>query len=54
MSIEVSEIKQIEDMLKDLKKMKYGSLEIIVHDGQIIQLEKKEKIRIDRQSRQAA
>jgi hypothetical protein len=43
--------KQIEQILEDLKKIKYGSLEIIVHDGEIIQIEKKEKIRIDKQSR---
>jgi len=47
----VSEIKQIEEILKDLKKIKYGSIEIIVHNGEIIQIEKKEKIRIEKQSR---
>ena len=49
-----SEMKQIEEILKDLKKIKYGSIEIIVHNGQIIQIEKKEKIRIEKQSRQTA
>lgn len=50
----ISDIKQIEEILKDLKKIKYGSIEIIVHNGEIIQIEKKEKIRIERQSRQTA
>jgi hypothetical protein len=49
------ELKQIEEILKDLKKIKYGSIEIIVHNGQIIQIERKEKIRIEKaQSRQTA
>jgi len=45
-----TELKQIEEILKDLKKIKYGSIEIVVHNGQIIQIEKKEKIRIDKMS----
>ena len=49
-----SEIKQIEKIVEDLKKMKFGSVEIIVHNGEIIQIEKKEKIRIEKQSRQTA
>jgi hypothetical protein len=49
-----SEIEQIERILKDLKKIKFGSIEIIVHNGEIIQIEKKEKIRIEKHSRQTA
>jgi hypothetical protein len=49
-----AEIKQIKDILKDLKKIKYGSVEIIVHNGQIVQIEKKENIRFEKQSRQTA
>ena len=45
-----TELKQIEEILKDLKKIKYGSIEIVVHNGQIIQIEKKENIRIDKMS----
>jgi hypothetical protein len=48
------EIEQIEKILKDLKKIKFGSVEIIVHNGEIIQIEKKEKIRIEKHSRQTA
>jgi len=48
------EIKQIEDIIKELKKIKFGSVEIVVHNGEIIQIEKKEKIRIEKQSRQTA
>jgi hypothetical protein len=49
-----TEIGQIKQILKDLKKIKYGSVEIIVHNGEIIQIEKKEKIRIEKKSRQTA
>ena len=49
-----SEIEQIERILNDLKKIKFGSIEIVVHNGEIIQIEKKEKIRIDKPSRQSA
>jgi len=43
-----SEIKHIREILKDLRKIKYGSIEIVVHNGEITQIEKKEKIRIER------
>ena len=49
-----SEIEQIERILNDLKKIKFGSIEIVVHNGEIIQIEKKEKIRIEKQSRHSA
>ena len=48
------EFEQIKNILDDLKKIKFGSIEIIVHNGQIIQIEKKEKIRIENKSRQFA
>ena len=51
---QTSESNQIKQILEDLKKIKFGSVEIIVHNGEIIQIEKKEKIRIDKQSRQTA
>lgn len=50
----LSEIEQIEIILNDLKKIKFGSIEIVVHNGEIIHIEKKEKIRIEKQSRQSA
>lgn len=49
-----TEIEQIEQILKDLKKIKFGSVEIVVHNGEIIQIEKKEKIRIQKHGRQTA
>jgi hypothetical protein len=38
----------IAELLKDLR---YGSLEIVVHDGRIVQIERKEKLRFDANSR---
>jgi len=49
-----SEIEQIEIILNDLKKIKFGSIEIVAHNGEIIKIEKKEKIRIKKQCRQTA
>ena len=51
---QTSEINQIKQILEDLRKIKFGSVEIVVHNGEIIQIEKKEKIRIEKQSRQTA
>jgi len=42
------DLEQIKQILEDLKKIKFGSIEIIVHNGEIVQIEKKEKIRIER------
>jgi len=33
-------------VLQALHGVKYGSLEIVVHDGRIVQLERREKVRI--------
>ena len=41
-----SDTDQLQQILEDLKKIKFGSIEIIVHNGQIVQIEKKEKIRL--------
>ena len=49
-----SEMEQIEKILNELKKIKFGSVEIVVHNGEIVQIEKKEKIRIEKHSRQTA
>ncbi|HTT08641.1 MAG TPA: YezD family protein [Gammaproteobacteria bacterium] len=43
-------VKQILDSLKGLR---YGSIELIVHDGQIVQIERNEKLRLDSPTRSA-
>ncbi len=35
-------------ILLALKGIRYGSVEIIVHDSKVVQIERKEKMRIDR------
>ena len=37
-------------ILSALQEIRYGSVEIIIHDSQIVQIERKEKIRIDADS----
>lgn len=37
-------LNQILEMIRDLK---FGSLEIVVHEGRIVQIEKREKIRLN-------
>jgi hypothetical protein len=52
--ISTHDMEQIKQILEDLKNIKFGSVEIFIHDGQIVQIEKKEKIRFEKQSRQTA
>lgn len=40
-------------ILRALQDIRYGSVEIIIHDSKIVQIERKEKIRIDRDSLRA-
>ena len=37
-------------ILQALQEIRYGSVEIIIHDSQVVQIERKEKIRIDQDS----
>ena len=36
-------------ILLALKGIRFGSVEIIIHDSKVVQIERKEKMRIDRQ-----
>ena len=40
-------------ILRALQEIRYGSVEIIIHDSRIVQIERKEKIRIDADSSRA-
>ena len=40
-------------ILRALQEIRYGSVEIIIHDSRIVQIERKEKIRIDTDSSRA-
>ncbi len=39
-----------QQILRALQDIRYGSVEIIIHDSRIVQIERKEKIRIDTDS----
>lgn len=43
-----NELESITPKLNEmLKTMKYGSVTLVVQDGKVIQIEKKEKVRVD-------
>jgi hypothetical protein len=37
----------IEHIVQALKGIRYGAVQIVIHDGQIVQIERKEKVRLD-------
>ena len=39
-----------QQILRALQEIRYGSVEIIIHDSRIVQIERKEKIRVDTDS----
>ena len=36
----------LEKIISSLKGIQYGSVEIVIHDGRIVQIERKEKVRL--------
>ena len=42
-----------QQILQALQEIRYGSVEIIIHDSQVVQIERKEKIRIGTDSSRA-
>jgi hypothetical protein len=40
-----AEVDREQLVLEALKKIKFGSVEVIVHEGQVVQIESKEKLR---------
>jgi len=39
-----------EEIVRAIKTIRYGSVEIIIHDSKVVQIERKEKIRLDKDS----
>jgi hypothetical protein len=37
-------------ILRALQEIRYGSVEIVIHDSRVVQIERREKIRIDTNS----
>jgi hypothetical protein len=42
-----------QQILRALQEIRYGSVEIVIHDSKVVQIERKEKIRIDTYSSRA-
>jgi len=43
----------LEEVRKQVGSLRFGQVQIVVHDGRIVQIEKVEKIRFDPKSRTA-
>jgi hypothetical protein len=39
-----------ETIMQALKDLRYGSVEIVVHDSKIVQIERREKVRVEPES----
>jgi hypothetical protein len=48
--IEQSHVKLAEQIVQTLRTLRYGSVEIVVHDGRVVQLERRERLRFERQN----
>ena len=48
-SPEQEELRRIErEVLRSLREIRFGSVEIVIHDGRVVQIERREKVRLDR------
>ena len=43
-----SDQKWLDLVVQNVKSLRYGVVEIIVHDGRVIQIEKTERVRLDK------
>lgn len=46
--LEEADFKLAERIAQALKGLRYGSIEIVVHDGRVVQFERRERVRLDR------
>ncbi len=37
----------VERILQALKGLRYGAVELLIHDGRVVQIERKEKVRLE-------
>lgn len=40
----------VQEILDAIRSISYGSVEVIIHDSKVVQIERKEKIRFDKES----
>ena len=46
---EEEELRRVErEVLRSLREIRFGSIEIVIHDGRVVQIERREKVRLDR------
>ncbi len=38
----------VQQVLRALRGIRYGSIELVIHDGRVVQIERKEKLRFER------
>lgn len=43
-----SEVKWLDIVVQHVKSLRYGVVEIVVHDSRVIQIEKTERVRLDK------
>jgi hypothetical protein len=44
----VSDAKWLDLVIQNVKSLRYGVVEIVVHDSRVIQIEKTERVRLDK------
>jgi hypothetical protein len=37
----------LRELERALRSIRYGSIELVIHDGRVVQLERREKVRLD-------
>ena len=37
----------LEELVEALRSIRYGAIELVIHDGRVVQLERREKVRFD-------
>lgn len=42
-----SEERTLQRVLEAIKDLRYGSLEVVIHDGKVVQIERREKVRFE-------
>lgn len=43
----------IERIAQAIRSLKYGSIEVVVHDGRVVQIERRERVRLERDDARA-
>ena len=46
--LDETEARLAERIVQAIRGLRYGSVEIVVHDGRVVQFERRERVRVDR------